>query len=155
MYDVVTRVPTVVWSPDRFESRTVDDLVSLFDLGPTILDLADAPVDNTMEAESLRPALNGDEEWAGRDVVFAEHARDGILRETEFMTMVRTDDWKLVHFLNTDDGQLFDLNEDPKETEDRWDDPAAQNIKRELLDTLLNWRIRSGVRTADWAAEFR
>ncbi|PSP52433.1 arylsulfatase, partial [Halobacteriales archaeon QH_3_68_24] len=86
--------------------------------------------------------------------VYAEHRRDGILRETEFMTMVRTDDWKLVHFVDSD-GQLFDLNADPDEAENLWDDPDAQETKRELLDRLLEWRIRSGVNTADWAAEFR
>lgn len=155
MYDVITHVPTMVWSPGRFETDMVDDLVSLFDLGPTILDLADAPIDDAMEAASLVPALEGDDEWSGRDTVFAEHARDGILQETEFMTMVRTDDWKLVHFVDHDEGQLFDLNQDPNEMENRWDDPGAQDAKRELLDTLLEWRIRSGVRAGDWAESFR
>jgi arylsulfatase len=86
MYDEVTRVPTMVWSPGRFESATVDDLVSLFDLGPTVLELAGAPVDDAMEAGSLLPALEGEEQWSGRDVVFAEHTGTGILRKTDFMT---------------------------------------------------------------------
>ncbi|MFB6135846.1 MAG: sulfatase [Halobacteriaceae archaeon] len=155
MYDVVTRVPTVVWSPDRFEGgRRVDDLCQLFDLGPTVLDLAGVPVPESMEAESLRPALEGDD-WEGRDCVFAEHARDGILQGTAFMTMVRTEDWKLVHFVDHDEGQLFDLNADPEETENRWDDPEAQSKKRELLDRLLEWRIESAHETAGWASEFR
>ncbi|QLH78452.1 sulfatase-like hydrolase/transferase [Halosimplex rubrum] len=155
MYDEVTNVPMMVWSPGRFDADTVDDLVSLFDLGPTMLELADAPVDDSMEAESLVPALEGDEEWSGREYVYAEHARDGILQETEFMTMIRSDDWKLVHFVDSDEGQLFDLTEDPEETDNRWNDPDAQEVKRELLDQLLTWRIRSGVQTADWAADFR
>jgi arylsulfatase A-like enzyme len=69
--------------------------------------------------------------------------------------MVRTDDWKLVHFVDRDEGQLFDLTEDPDEMDNRWEDPAAQEAKRELLDTLLEWRIRSGVRAGDWAESFR
>lgn len=155
MYDEVTRIPTMVWSPGRFEPDTVEDLVSLFDLGPTILDLADTPIDDSIEAESLVPALSGDEEWSGRDVVFAEHARTGILEETEFMTMVRTDEWKLVHFNDYDEGQLFDLAADPDETENLWDDEETQDKKQKLLDQLLEWRIRSDVITADWAATFR
>jgi len=155
MYDEVTRVPTMVWSPGRFEPDTVDELVSLFDLGPTVLELADAPVDDSMEAESLVPALEGDEGWTGREVVFAEHARTGILRETEFMTMVRTDDWKLVHFVDHDEGQLFDLNADPEEEENLWNDPEVQDVKCDLVDELLTWRIESGVETAEWAADWR
>ena len=69
--------------------------------------------------------------------------------------MVRSDGWKLVHFVDAEEGQLFDLHEDPEETDNRWDDPAAQEKKRELMDQLLTWRIRSGVQTADWAEDFR
>jgi arylsulfatase A-like enzyme len=155
VYDVITRVPTIVWSPGRFEPDTVKDLVSLFDLGPTMLELADVESDETMTAESLVPALKDDDGWSGRDVVFAEHARDGILQSTEFMTMVRTDDYKLVHFVDYDEGQLFDLNEDPEETENLWDDPEYQDVKRELRNTLLEWRIETGVESADWAEEYR
>jgi arylsulfatase A-like enzyme len=155
MYDVITRVPTIVWSPGRIEGgRTVEELCQLFDLGPTVLDYAGVEIPDSMEAESLRPALEGDD-WDGRDVVFAEHSRDGILQSTEFMTMVRTDDWKLVHFVDHDEGQLFDLNEDPDEEENLWDDPETREKKRELLDTMLEWRIESGVESADWAADAR
>ena len=80
------------------------------DIGPAILELAGVPVPETMEAESLLPALQG-EPWAEREYVFAEHGRDGILQETEFMTMVRSREWKLVHFLGEPFGQLFDLVE--------------------------------------------
>jgi len=154
MYDIITRVPTIVWSPGRIDGgRRIDDLCQLFDLGPTVLDYAGVDHD-AMEAESLRPALEGGE-FEGREYVFAEHARDGILQGTEFMTMVRSEDWKLVHFVDHDAGQLFDLNADPDEEHNLWDDPDAQDKKRELLDVLRDWRIESGVEAADWAAEFR
>lgn len=155
MYDAVTRVPTMVWSPGRFEPNTIDDLVSLFDLGPTVLELAGVDPDDSMTAESLVPALNSDEQWNGRDVVFAEHARDGILQGTEFMSMVRTEDWKLVHFVDHDEGQLFDLNEDPEEIENLWHDPDYREIKRDLRDRLLEWRIETSVESANWAADYR
>ena len=155
MYDVVTRVPTIVWAPERIEGgRTVDDLCQLFDLGPTVLEFADVDVPASMEAISLRPALQN-ESWAGRDCVFAEHARDGILQGTACMTMVRTDAWKLVHFVDHEDGQLFDLEADPEEQTNLWDDPTVAAKKRKLLDLLLTWRIESGLTTANWAQEYR
>ena len=91
----------------------------------------------------------------GRAHVFAEHARDGILQETEFMTMVRSREWKLVHFLGESAGQLFDLIHDPGEIHNLWDDPAHADRKRELLDVLREWRIRSAYHTANWGAEWR
>ena len=115
MYDIITRVPTIVWSPGRFQSgRTIDGLCQQMDLGPAVLELAGADVPTTIEAKSILPALAG-QKWTAREYVFAEHGKDGILQGTEFMSMVRSQDWKLVHFLDQLDGQLFDLKTDPDE----------------------------------------
>jgi arylsulfatase A-like enzyme len=155
MYDLITRVPMIVWSPGRFEAGTVfEGLCQQMDLGPTILELADVEVPHTFEAISLMPALVG-ADWAGRNYVFAEQAKDGILTGCEFMTMVRNKAWKLVHFLDEPYGQLFDLAQDPDEVHNRWLDPQAAEMKDELLAVLREWRIRSQYQTADWSAEWR
>jgi len=133
----------------------VEELCQLFDLGPTVLELAGVEPDETMAAESLVPALDGDEDWEGREAVYAEHSRDGTLRGTDFMTMVRTEDWKLVHFVDHEEGQLFDLDADPEEENNLWNDPDVQNKKQDLLTRMLEWRIETGLQSGDWAAEFR
>ena len=102
----------------------------------------------------MLPALRG-EPWKGREYVFAEHARDGILQETEFMTMVRSREWKLVHFLDEPFGQLFDMVHDPGELHNLWDDPEAAGVRRRMLDVLREWRIRSGYHTRDIAGDWR
>lgn len=155
MYEQITRVPMIAWSPNRFDSgRIVDALVQQMDFGPTILQLADVDVPETLEAESVLPALSG-EEFDGRPYVFAEQARDNILTDCKFMTMVRDQAWKLVHFLDEPHGQLFDLQRDPDEVENLWEDLPHAEKKRELLAVLREWRIRSGLHTADWCAEWR
>jgi arylsulfatase A-like enzyme len=155
MYDIVTRVPLIVWAAGRFEGgRKLDNLCQLMDIGPTILDLAEVPIPETFEAKSLLSALNN-EPWAGRDYVFSEHGRDGILRTTDYMTMVRDKQWKLVHFLDEPFGQLFDLVNDPEEVSNLWDSPNFTDKKRELLDVLREWRIRSQYHTRGWAKEHR
>ena len=154
MYDTITRVPTLIWSPGRFEIREIEDLVQLMDLGPTILELAGVEIPTSMEAMSLLPMLECQEDSKGRDHVFAEHPRDGIL-DTEFMTMVRSKDWKLVHFLGEPFGQLFNLAEDPSEMSNLWDKPECSEKRRELLDVMRDWLIRSNRRTAKWKGEWR
>jgi arylsulfatase len=157
MYDLVTRMPTIVWAPGRFaRNRRIEGLCSLFDLGPTILELAGIEPPGNMEARSLLPVLEG-KEWEPREYVFAEQQKDGILTGTDFMTMVRSRDWKLVHFIEEPNGQLFDLVNDPDELDNLWDsaDPAHQEKKQELLDVLREWRIRSQLDTADLWAEYR
>jgi hypothetical protein len=69
--------------------------------------------------------------------------------------MVRSPEWKLVHFLDESFGQLFDLVRDPEEAENVWDRPAAAGVKQELLDVMREWRIRSAYRTRAWAQDYR
>ncbi|MCY3958238.1 MAG: sulfatase-like hydrolase/transferase [Chloroflexi bacterium] len=156
MYDTITRVPCVVWSPNRFAGgRRIDNLIQWFDLGPTILELAGCQPDASMEARSLLPALNGGQA-PHRDYVFTEQGRDdGNGLHVDLVTAVRSQTWKLVHFLGEDDGQLFNLQDDPYEERNLWNDPLAAPARRELLDALRDWRLSSGVTTANWAADAR
>ena len=71
------------------------------------------------------------------------------------MTMVRTGEWKLVHFIDDPGGQLFDLRADPGEVENLWEDAGHVAVKRGLLDELRDWRIRSGCHTREWGATWR
>jgi arylsulfatase A-like enzyme len=154
MYDIITRMPLIVWSPDRFKKRKQEQLCQQMDIAPALLELAGANIPETMEAQSLMPALQGDP-WSGREYVFAEHPRDGILQEVQFMNMARSKEWKLVYFLNEKFGQLFDLAKDPQERNNLWDDPSAEDKKNELIRVLLDWQINSQYQTQDWAKDWR
>ena len=155
MYDLITKIPLIVWSPGRFPAgNIVDALCQQMDLGPTILDLAGIETPNTMEAITMLPALEGND-WSGRDYVYAEQAKDGILTHADFMTMVRSKEWKLVHFLDESYGQLFNLNDDPQEMKNLWDDQASAGAKADMLAELREWRIRSQLKTADLFQDHR
>jgi len=156
MYDIILHMPTIVWWPGRLPAgRRVDELCQVMDLGATILEMAGLEPPASFEARSLLPLLRGEPGASGRDYVFAEHGRDGILRETEFVTMVRSREWKLVHFLDEPFGQLFDLTDDPGEVRNLWGDPGYQDVKRELLDAMREWLVRSNYSTREWASNCR
>lgn len=155
MYDLITRIPLIVWAPKKFQGgRVVNELCQQMDLGPTILELAGVEVPHTLEAISMKESLESDD-WKGRDYVFAEQIKDGILTGCEFMTMVRNHEWKLVHFLDEPHGQLFNMTADPDEVNNLWDDETAASVKQDLLGVLREWRIRSGIDTADWSQDWR
>lgn len=148
-YDEVTRVPLIISAPERFqEGRNVDELVQLFDLGPTILEWAGVTPDSSFEAESLNPALEGGD-FPGRSHVYCEQGGDVNLTGIEFFTMVRSHTHKLVHFQGQNYGQLFDLEEDPNELVNLWDVPNTQEVKQGLLNNMLNWHIDSALKTCD------
>ena len=154
MYDCITRSPLIAWSKQGLGAgagRKVDGLCQLFDVGPTILELAGCAVPASFEARSLLPALKG-EAWTARDTVYCEQAGDTNLTGAELITMVRTGSWKLVHYKGEPYGQLFDLASDPGETRDRWHDPACDAIRRQLLDNLRDWLMQSNFVTRDYQA---
>lgn len=156
MYEQITRVPMIVWAPSRFgKARAVDALVQQMDLGPTILDWAGIPVPEDWEAVSLSAALDEDADFAGRPFVYCEQVRDAVLTGCKFMTMVRDQTHKLVHFLDEPDGQLFDLEADPDELVNLWNTPDSAGHQKRLLDELREWRIRSGIHTKDWCQDWR
>lgn len=146
MYEQSVHVPAIVWGKGIPAGERVTDLVSLMDFGPTILESCGVTPPEWMEAQSLHPYF-GETPPPRRDTVFAEHARDAILTETEYVSMVMVETWKMVHFVDSDEGQLFDLSTDPGERHNLWDDPACAERKTALTHRLLDWRIRSDLRT--------
>jgi len=155
MYDTVTRVPAIFWAPGEVKAgQKVEGLCQLFDIGPTVLEWAGAPLPPACQAQSLMPALRG-EPWAGRDEVFAEQAGDVSLTGAQLITMVRDKRYKITHIVGSDEGQLFDLQEDPQEDRNLWNDPAHADQKQRLLHSLLEWRMRSSVQTMNIMASAR
>lgn len=113
-FEWAARVPFIVYAPERFNASRIKENISLIDLMPTLLDLAEdgsfgdyaAPVDGT----SLRPVLLGD---TGEmpDVVVSEFAADG---STGPSRMVKQGAMKLM-WLEGEDTLLYDLEADPNE----------------------------------------
>lgn len=155
MYEPSVHVPLIFWGPGIVSSgQQHEGLVELMDIGPTVLELAGLVPPDWMEAESLLPALEG-EDWTGREFAFSEHARDKVLTGTAMMTMIRDQQHKLVEFVDSDEGQLFDLTHDPHELHNLWDDAEHQEIRQQLQLEISRWRTWSALRTADWVATHR
>ncbi len=139
LYDCITRVPAIVWAPGRLPAGVeVGGLVQHMDLGPMLFELAGLPVRQHSGSQSALPVARG--EQPGRDAVFCELRASTNVRQ---LTMVRTHEWKLVHYLDHPEwGELYDLAGDPGELRNLWHDAAHQETKQALLDALLNWHIR-------------
>lgn len=147
MYEPTVHVPALVsWPGHVPEGKRVDDLVALFDLGPTILEYAGVEIPDWMEATSLKPYLDGSA-VTRRQRVYAEHSNDALLTGTRFMTMIRDGALKLVHFVDSDGGQLFDLENDPDEQINLWGNTAFADQRARLIDEILKWRLESSLKT--------
>jgi arylsulfatase A-like enzyme len=100
----------------------------LFDIFPTIADLAGARVPDSLDGASLVPIMQGKKERI-RDVVF--------LAYRDVQRAVRHGDWKLIRYPKVDVTQLFNLRDDPEELNDLSGQPAHAAKVQELM-TLLS-----------------
>jgi len=151
MYDSAVRVPLVVHSPKWYEgNRTVDALTQWFDIGPTLLGLAGLEPPEKMEAQSLRPFLEGDPKPNRRRYIFSEHAADFMLQKVGHLFMARDDRFKLIDYRGTGEGQLFDLKQDPDELHNLWNDPDHEPKRDELRQALDDWFVTSTTSAAGW-----
>jgi arylsulfatase A-like enzyme len=57
---------------------------------------------------------------------------------------IRTDRWKMIHYRNRPYGELYDLEHDPWETNNLWDDSSLVTVKAHLYSLLINEWIRLG-----------
>lgn len=137
-YEGLVRVPLIFNWRGHFQSGLVcDALVELTDIAPTLLEICGLPKPERMQGKSLLPLLEG-EKQKHRDFVRSEYYRtlmdgDGLNFEGSYGSMLRTERYKLVVYHGHGLGELFDLEDDPDEFINRWDDPQYQQIRFELL----------------------
>jgi arylsulfatase A-like enzyme len=155
-YEQIVNVPMIIWGPGCGipKGKICDSLCQQFDISHMLLDICGTNLHDSYESISAIPLLKNNK-WEGREVVFAEQSKDGNFTGADFTTMVRTDNWKLTHFLGESDGQLHDLKNDPREISNLWNDKEYKYVKNELMDQLLEWRMYSQLNCSDLMAEIR
>ncbi len=138
-YEGLVRVPLIFRWPGKFENNLQSDaLVELLDVTATVVELAGLEQPDYMQGKSLLPILKGETDPAHfRDSVRCEyfdalhpHFTGGT---GTFGTMYRRGKWKLVVYHGHGLGELYDLEKDPKEFNNLWDDPEHATIKAELV----------------------
>jgi len=72
LYDSGTKPPLIVWRPGTVEPGRTSSLVSVVDIGPTILSLAGVELDPRLQGVNFAPIL-ADPQAVVRDYAFAEH----------------------------------------------------------------------------------
>ena len=147
-FDGLLRIP-FIWSwPGQFgQGIDTSALASMLDFAPTVLDLAGVPIpEGPVPAEpecadmpppwpgvSLSALLRGQAQSAQESVVI-ENDEDYL--GLRLRTLV-TDRHKITVYPGEQYGELFDLQEDPGELHNLWDDPRHQTLKRHLRGELM------------------
>jgi len=134
LYDCLVHVPLVVdWPGHAPAASTTDQMTSLIDIGPTLLEAAGIGAPSTFQGRSVLEAIEG----GGPD------ERNAAFFEIGGVAGVRTRRHKLVRY--ADESELYDLEQDPYELANLWDVSEFAEAKAELAERLDAWRDETAV----------
>jgi len=137
-------VPLIIYDPRVDEHRDIDDMALNIDVTATIADLAGVDIPVGYHGKSLVPIVTGDTETLSRDTVLIEHL-------WEFDNIppsegVRTDEWKYLRYVDEPSiEELYDLREDPEETNNLANDSGHHETLVELRAKLDQLTERYGL----------
>jgi choline-sulfatase len=167
--DVLTRVPLIARAPGMAQGHVSEEIVELYDIMATVLELAGIEAEHTHFARSLVPQLRGQRGDPQR-AAFAEGGYNvyepqcfeplgdfkspaniyypKVKLQNEHpetitrTTMIRTLDYKLVA---RPDGQseLYDMKKDPRELHNVYGERAYAGPQEALQRRMLDWYIRT------------
>ncbi len=131
LYEHSLHVPLIMAGPGIPQGRRCDALCYLHDLYPTLCDLLGIAVPESVQGQSLAPAMR--DPSTGRPHLL--HAYRGVQRAA------RDARYKLIEYVVGSDRhtQLFDLETDPGEMNDLSQDPASREDVDRLRRLLRRW----------------
>ena len=133
-YEDMIRVPLIVSQPGKVPAGKVSDsLQSLVDFAPSFLSACDIPVPQAMTGIDQSGVWYGERETI-RDHIIVENHHDPSTVHVKTYVDSR---YKITVYYNHDYGELFDLEADPNEINNLWNDPDSQALKAELTTKLL------------------
>jgi arylsulfatase A-like enzyme len=151
-YEESARVPFILSVPWLTkEQKRVDGIFSHVDLVPTLLDLAGHSAAESVEGSSQAEVLEGGDlgenaafmEWQGIGDRNLGNPTINKLATLPWRSVVTADRWKL-NLCAGDQCELFDLNNDPYELVNLYNDPEHQDRIRMMAADVRLWQHRTG-----------
>jgi arylsulfatase A-like enzyme len=140
MYEPSLRMPFIVrWPGVVARGSRSGRLAQNVDFAPTFLEAAGVAVPAEMHGRSLLPLLRGGSPQDWRDEIYYEYFEVGI-HAVEPHRGVRTERYKLMHLHRLEQWELYDLESDPDELHNRYDDPALAQVREDLRARLERLR---------------
>jgi len=139
-YDHSVRVPLIIAGPGIPKNETRDSYVYHFDIFPTLCELIGAEIPPSLEAKSLMPLIRDRNAKIREDLYFAY---DDMIRGT------KDERFKLLEYRGEGvrETQLFDLKNDPLETNNLYGQPGYEEVTRKLREQLMRYKEKWGDET--------
>lgn len=149
-HDVSIRVPTALCGPGFDGGGQVQELVSLIDLPPTLLNAAAIDVPDTMQGRPLLPLLNNqlEDEWPEEMFVQISESHDGrCVRTKRWKYSVRASENATIQNGMADryvEDFLYDLQADPYELNNLISYESHREVTAKMQERLLRRMQEAG-----------
>ena len=145
MYEESLKSPILMRYPKEIPAgSTVDKMIQNLDFAPTFLDYAGVEIPQDMQGASFRNVVNQKGgKW--RDAIYYTYYEYPSVHMVKRHYGVRTDRYKLIHFYyDIDEWELYDLQEDPSEMNNLYDNLDYEKVQKRLHQKLSELRDQYG-----------
>ncbi len=150
MFRESLRTPLLIqWPGVVTPGSVVNDMVSNLDFAETFIDAAGGTIPSQMQGASFLPILEGNTPDDWRKAFYYHYYEAPSEHYVPRHYGITTDRYKLIHFYydignDIDDWELFDLQRDPDEMVDVYDDPQYSSVRDSLHEELSRLMTRYG-----------
>lgn len=137
-YEESMRVPMLARCPELFSGgKALDNVVANIDVMPTCLSAAGLEPPAGLDGNSFLPLLEGKKvPW--RDTLLYEYYWERNFPQTPTMHALRGDQYKYIRYHGIWDlDELYDLKEDPRETNNLINSPKHASVAKEMNQKLF------------------
>jgi arylsulfatase len=137
LYDSMIKVPLILSWPAGFRQHIVASaLVELVDLAPTVMEAIGFEPHPGMQGRSLKAICCGETDPSRhRETLYCEYfnALSEHRNPLPYLVSVRSSDFKIISYAGIEEGELYDLNNDPNEHRNLWANRDYAEVKQEYL----------------------
>ncbi|MBU2877915.1 sulfatase-like hydrolase/transferase [Aliiglaciecola lipolytica] len=130
-YDHSVRAPFIVKGPNIPKGKSMPGMFYLNSVFPSVVELVGLDIPKSVQAASIAPLIRGEKTQLYQSIY-------GSYRH--FQRMLRTQDYKLIYYPVLRKTQLFDLINDPYETENLADLAEHQSRIKQMMLELEKWK---------------
>lgn len=143
MHEPSIRVPLAIRYPRRIAAGTIrNEMVLDTDLAPTFLDLAGVPIPAHFQGKSVLPLAKAPDPSFRKEWYYEYYEwpnPEGVAPHRG----IRTERYKLIHYVQRNEFELYDLAGDPGETQNLYGQPRYAELQQDLLNRLE--KLRSAI----------
>jgi arylsulfatase A-like enzyme len=140
MHEPSIRVPLAIRYPKRIDAGTIrNEMVLDIDLAPTFLDLANAPIPTHLQGKSVLPLAKTPDPSFRKEWYYEYYEwpnPEGVAPHRG----IRTERYKLIHYAERNEFELYDLTNDPGEMQNLYGQPLYLSLQQDLLSRLEKLR---------------